>query len=274
MFVALLIGIALSSMPAAPAVQLSSSLVAAAPEGLLAAAANARARYLEGEFSLAVSAAEEADALFVEGAAFSTDGAAWNAWADAQATRAVALARMGDGTGADVVWQGIAVVRPTWSPDKDFVSPKHVARHKALRDGVLSGSTFPVTLEAGGNSEYVFDGRTVVPGSTLDVIPGRHFIGRGGEGRVVIVDAPITLRIGPAVVAAPPVESTITVDDEGPPWLLIGVGAAIVVVTGAVVATVLIVQTTAEPAPTNPGGTSIFVDASTLNRPTTAPVTP
>ncbi|HEY1100223.1 MAG TPA: hypothetical protein VGF99_14900, partial [Myxococcota bacterium] len=223
-------------------------------------AAAARARYLEGEFALAVAAADAVDAAFIAGPAFTNDAAAYNAWADAQATKAMAMTRMGEN--ADAVWQAIAVVRPTWTPDKNFMPPKHVTRYQALRDGLLAGATIAVVVEHNGKSPVYFDGRAVTAGNTLDVMPGRHFVGRESGGKVVVVDAPLTIQLDPKapVVEPPPA----IVEEDGPPWVLIGVGAGIVVAAGAVVTVVLLMQD--RDVPTNPGGTTVSVDASGLNR--------
>ena len=230
-------------------------------------AAASRARYLEGEFVLAVAVADGVAAAFAEGPAYSTNGAGWNAWADAQATKACALARLGRDVEADAVWRALAVVRPTWVPDKGFVPPRHVARHQALRDALLGGRTVAVTIAAGGRGEAVFDGRTVVPGSTVDVIPGSHWLGRAGDGRVVVIDAPVTLRADGGAVVAAPVEPApaVVVAEDGPPWLAIGIGTALVVVAGGVVVGTVIALNQQGERASNPGGTTVSVDASALN---------
>ncbi len=268
MFVVVLLAIAVA-VPVAPG---SASLTTVSSRVLVDGAAEARARLLEGEFARAADAADDVDVAFSDGAAFTTDAAAWNAWADAQSTKAVALARLGKDAAADVVWHDIAVVRPTWSPDKGYVPPKHVARYQALRDALLAGPTIAVTIEHGGRGEAVFDGRTVVPGTTLDVIAGRHWLGRAGKGRGVVVAAPGVLRVDNTVVVAapvvtPPPPEAVVVEDS-PPLLAIGIGVAAVVVASGVVATVLVLQGQQAPV-SNPGGTTVSVDTSALNRPVT-----
>jgi hypothetical protein len=231
---------------------------------LVAGAKQARERYLEGDFAGAVAVAERVHAAFESHAAYTTDGGDWNAWADAQATRAVALGKLSQDADSDAVWSALAVVRPTYMPDKGFVPPRHVARFQALRDALLKDATIAVTIDPAAKNELLFDGRPVVPGVTLDVIAGHHWLGSGGAGRAIDVSSTMVARLreveaepAPAVVA-PPV-------DDGPPWLAIGVGTGLVVVAAGVVVGVVL-ATQQAPAAANPGGTTVVVDASLLNK--------
>ena len=258
----------LSAVSAAPSPKPSAAgtaEVAVDAIDLVAGAKQARERYLEGDFAGAVAVAERVHAAFESNAAYTTDVGDWNAWADAQATRAVALGKLGKEADSDAVWSALAVVRPTYMPDKGFVPPRHVARFQALRDALLADATIAVTIDPAAKNELLFDGRPVVPGVTLDVIAGHHWLGSGGAGRGIDVSSAMVARLrdvevepAAAPVVAPPV-------DDGPPWLAIGVGTGLVVVAaGVVVGVVLATQQTPDAA--NPGGTTVVVDASLLNK--------
>lgn len=232
---------------------------------LVAGAKQARERYLEGDFSGAVAVAERVNAAFERNAAYTTDVGDWSAWADAQATRAVALGKLGKDADSDAVWTALAVVRPTYMPDKGFVPPRHVARFQTLRDALLKDATVAVTIDPAAKNELLFDGRPVVPGVTLDVIAGHHWLGSGGAGRGIDVSSAMVARVREAEVQASEAPVAVAPVDDGPPWLAIGVGTGLVVVAaGVVVGVVLATQQT--PAAANPGGTTVVVDASLLNK--------
>lgn len=231
---------------------------------LVAGAKQARERYLEGDFAGAVEVAERVHAAFERNAAYTTDVGDWNAWADAQATRAVALGKLGNEADSDAVWSALAVVRPTYMPDKGFVPPRHVARFQALRDALLKDATIAVTIDPAAKNELLFDGRPVVPGVTLDVIAGHHWLGSSGVGRAIDVQAPMVARVRD-VEEAPAVPVASPVLDDGPPWLAIGVGTGLVVVAAGVVVGVVL-ATQQAPDAANPGGTTVVVDASLLNK--------
>jgi|GEM_PF-2114093 len=261
-------------------------LVAAAdPDGavlgrLADGAARARARYLEGDFEGAVAAAVEVEAAFVgaavdgcagadcahTGPAFSVDARAWDAWADAQATRGLAQQRLQDHAGMDATFRGIVAARPAWQPDRGFVPPKQLQRFEELRQSLLSTPMVALTVDVEGAGDVLLDGRVVPRSAPVDVAPGRHFVGVGGRGRVVVVDQPARV----ALAGAPGPARTLTeepppqVVEDGPPWGLIAGGAiGAVVVTGVVVG-VVIALNQPEGAP-NPGGVTVLVDASRLN---------
>jgi hypothetical protein len=266
--------------PARPA-----SLAAADPDGALLGrladgAARARARYLEGDFDGAVAAAVEVEDAFIgpvvdgcagadcphAGAAFAADSRAWDAWADAQATRALARQRLQDLAGMDAIFRGIVAVRPGWLPDRGFVPPKQLQRFEELRQGLLSTPMVALTVDVEGGGEVLLDGRVVPRGAPVDVVPGRHFVGVGGRGRVVVVDQPLRLALagapGPARTLSEPVPGPVV--EDGPPWGLIAGGVVgVVVVTGVIVGVVIALNQ--PPAPENPGGVTVLVDASRLN---------
>ncbi len=261
-------------------------------------AAVARARYLEGDFAGAARAADDVDKVFIgacadgdtaegcaaglaAGPAFFADGAAWDAWADAQATKALALYRQGDDVGGDAVFASVIITRPVWMPDRGFVPPKPLARFDALRDRLLAGKTVPVTLRQEGDGDAVIDGRLVTTGSPIDVLPGNHYVGVVGLGRVVEVSAAMDLAVGrrragtsPSstttvsdsggdTIGSEPVESV--VEEDGAPWgIIAAVTVGVVVVAGGGIAAVLLLQQP-EASP-NPGGTTVSFDASILKR--------
>jgi hypothetical protein len=248
-------------------------------------AATARFRYLEGDFAGAVAAAAGVDTAFLgqvesgctetshpegcqRGPAFAADPAAWDAWADAQATRALAGQRLGTDADSDAVLRALITVRPAWSPDKGFVPPKQLARFEEIRQGLLAGATVPITF-TGGSGEVVLDGRVVTRDIPLDVIPGTHFVGIAGVGRTVAVTGATRLVLGalsPSPSSTPP-DTISPSDDGGGSWLLVAAGAGVVaVVAGVAVGVVLALQPPREVVK-NPGGVTVFVDASNLNRP-------
>lgn len=251
---------------AAPA---ATTATAAAPDLLPEGAATARARYLEGDFAGAVAAADDVDAAFRAGPAFTVDGVAWMAWADARMTRALALRRLGRDADSDATLTGLAAVRPSYAPDRDFVPPKVVARFEELRASLLGGATVPLTLELVGGGALVLDGRGVPPG-TVDVLPGSHFVGVAGgapRGEVVTVDGPRALSLAGDAAGGPhagPVLPGAAVD-EGSPWVWVGVGAGAVGVAAiATVAAFVLLATSEDVA--NPGGITVSVDTSKLDR--------
>jgi len=251
-------------------------------------AARARSRFLEGDFAGAVAAADKVDAAFRGGAAWRVDDAGWAAWADSRVSRALALRRLGNEAEAEDQLRALAVVRPTWGLDKSFVPPKVAARFEELREELLAGPTETLTVTIRGKGTLVLDGRVVDPG-VLDVLPGRHFLGLDGKGSVVDVLAPVSTTLGNGSLDGDgKVDGTVDgkvdgkVDDkledklgkdpggaeDGPPWLLIGVGVAAAVVVAGVVTGVVVVAS--QPQVPNPGGTTLRVDASRLDALTAA----
>ena len=117
-----------------------------------------------------------------------------------------------------------------------------------------------------GSGAPLLDGRVVARGTPIDVIPGPHFVGEGGMGRVIEVAGPMTLALGTSS-STPSASSGITsvgVAEDGLPWGLIAGGAVGVVVVAGVVVGVVIGLNQPDAAP-NPDGTTFFVDASKLN---------
>jgi hypothetical protein len=243
-------------------------------------AARARARYLEGDFDGAIAAAAEVEDAFVgavvegcdgadcarRGPAFVADARAWDAWADAQATRALAAQRLGDLATMDAVFRGIVAARPAWQPDRGFVPPKQLQRFEELRQTLLSTAMAPLTVQVEGAGEVLVDGRVVPRSAPVDVIRGRHFVGVGGRGRVVVVDRPVTIALAGAATPARTLQDppAAPVAEDGPPWgFIIGGAVGVVVVTGVVVG-VAVALNQPEPAK-NPGGVTVLVDASRLN---------
>ena len=263
--VALLTSLALSDGPPDPA---------GTVDGAVGAVAAARARYLEGDFAAALAAADAADAAFRAGPAFSDDAGAWSAWADARITRGLALRRLGRDDEADDTFRALIAVRRSYVPDKDFVPPKVVARFEDLRGEVLGAPTVPLTLQTAGATAVILDGRPVA-GGTIDLPPGTHFVGAAGaqppRGEVVVLDAPRTVRLGPASAGAPADGPRLPaaegdVDDDGPSWVWAGVaaGAAAAVVGAVVVAAVVLAD---DGRAANPGGVNVDVDTSRLDAP-------
>jgi hypothetical protein len=266
-----------SPSPTLAAADVDAALLARLADG----AARARARYLEGDFDGAIAAAADVEDAFVgasvagcagpdcvrDGAAFGTDARAWDAWADAQATRALAAQRLGDAAGMDAIFRGIVAARPTWQLDRGFVPPREQQRFEELRLGLLSTAMAPLTVRVDGIGEVLLDGRVVPRDAPIDVIPGRHFVGVAGRGRVVVVEQAATVAlVGPPApartLADPPAA---VVPDDGPPWgLIVGGAVGVVVVTGVVVG--VAVALNQPEAPSNPGGVTVVVDASRLNR--------
>ena len=262
----------------------TSALPPTALDRLAEGAATARLRYLEGDFDGAVKVAAEVDAALAgppseacveiphlsacqRGPAFDAGTSAWDAWSDAQTTQALARFRQGRDAEADGILRRLVAVRPTWSPDKGFVPPKQLARFEELRQALLAGPTVPLTL-TGGSGAVVLDGRLVARDLPLDVIPGRHYVGGAGVGQVVVVEGATRVAVGPALEAPashpPPTASTPDADEGVDGWMLMAVGAGVVaVVAGAVVGVVVALQP--REASPNPGGVTVFVDASQLN---------
>ena len=243
------------------------------PEG----AANARARFNEGDFAGALAAADAVDASFRAGPAFSTDETAWMAWADAHITRALALHRLGRDADADVALLDVAAVRPSYAPDRSFVPPKVVARFEELRDGLIGGATAALTIVVDGGGGLVLDGRARGPG-TIDVVPGTHFVGVSGGaapcGEAVVVTGARTVKL--AGVPGAPIVAAVddhgagnaasVAADDGPPWLWIGIGTGAVAVAATAAVVVAVVAGRGE-APGNAGGITVAVDTSRLDPP-------
>ena len=245
------------------------------------AAEGVRALYLEGSFDAAIAAADAFADRFRQRAAYETDGANWDAWANAQVTKAMALARLDRAKEADDTMRAVAVVRPSWMPDRAFVPPRQAARYDEIREALLAGRTIPVVLAMEGVGEPCLDGRLVSPGVTVDVLPGTHHLGVAGKGRTVEITEAGTIPAmvssssssdGTAVgVGTGPDPGATVVEDDGPPWVLIGVGTAVVVlVAGATVGVFYAVQGQGAEVP-NPGGTTISVDASRFKQRGSAP---
>lgn len=245
-------------------------LAPAAPGTLRQGAADARARFLEGDFAGAVVAADAAADVFEEGTAFVVDEGGWAVWADAMVTKALALRRMGKEAESDAALRAIMAVRPAWKADRSFVPPKTMARLEELKNEALQRPPVPLTALVRGKGPLLLDGRRVTPG-VLDVIPGVHYLGVAGRGKKIDVQRPVevVLDADDAVDGADPGDGVVrSIDDpdpapvvegDGPPWALIGVGVGVVVLAGVGVAVGLAL------APPNPGGTTISVDASLLD---------
>lgn len=244
-----------ASSPASTTVWLAQADLEAGAEGV-------RALYLEGSFDAAVEAADVLHQRFLADAAFSTERAAWDAWANAMVTKAMALSRLDRAADADAAMRQVAIARPTWAPDKAFVPPRQQARFDEIRDGLLAGATIPITftVAAGVEAQPVLDGRAIPAGVSVDVLPGPHFVGAAGVGRVVEVTGPATIPVGPEPVAdtTPPADS---ITEEDGPWLWVGLGVGAVVVVAGATAGVVYALSQGEAAP-NPGGTTISLDAS------------
>ena len=244
------------------------------PEG----AATARSRFNEGDFAGAIDAADAVDVEFRGGAAFTTDEVAWMGWADARIARALALRRLGRDADADASLLDVATVRPSYAPAKGFVPPKAVARFEELRDGLIGGATAALTIVVDGGGGVVLDGRARGPG-TVDVLPGTHFVGVSGgpapRGEVVVVTSARTVRLagvpGAPVVASIDGGSASTgsnsiAADDGPPWFWIGIGSGAVAIAATAAVVVAVVSGRGEPA-ANPGGVTVAVDTSKLDKP-------
>lgn len=246
------------------------------PAPLVVTAAQARSLYLEGDFKGAIAATLELEAAFVgpetctdadcmhAGPAFLDDDGAFDAWADAMTTRGLALQRTHDPAGMDEAFRTIIAARPAWQPDRGFVPPKQLQRFEELRLQLLSTELMPLQVKVKGTGEVRIDGRTVSPGVPVDVVPGRHFVGVSGRGRVVVVSEPTTMTLPGLLPSTTPPAST-TASEEGVPWGFVvgGAAAAVVVVIGVVVGVVVALDRPA--APENPGGVTVLVDASRLN---------
>ncbi len=246
-------------------------------------AQKARDRFLEGDFPGAVAAVDALSNAFEQGPAFLDDEGAWRAWADSRLTRALALRRLGKDEAADDELRALAVVRPTYVPDASFAPPKVVSRFQELREQLLNGPTVAVTVVVTGPGVLVLDGRPMPPG-VLDVLPGTHWFGVDGRGQRVAVDKARELRLqGPAPTTGklddgpdlppkvdpppptPPVDPAAVVVEDGPPWLLVGLGTG-AALAAVIVVVVVVVAGQPPPAP-NPGGTTLEVDASALDPP-------
>ena len=265
---------------APPALRVAADADGALIGRIVDGAARARARYFEGDFEGAMAAAAEVDADFIgaavdgcvgpacvhAGPAFSADARAWDSWADAQATRGLASQRLQDQAGMDATFRGIVAVRPAWQPDRGFVPPKQLQRFEELRQATLSTPMVALTVDVDGVGEVLLDGRVVPRGAPVDVAPGRHFVGVGGRGRVVVVEkaARIALAGAPGPARTLSEEPPLSAAEDGPPWGLIAGGAiGGVVLTGIVVGVAIALN---QPAPVpNPGGVTVLVDASRLN---------
>ena len=239
---------------------------------LKAFAETARAAFLEGDFKGAVAAADALKVAFEQGAAWRADDVGWAAFADSRLTRALALRRLGKEQEADDELRALAVIRPTLTPDKSFVPPKVVARFDELREGLLNGPTEPLTVVIKGTGTLTLDGR-VVPRGVLDVLPGPHWLGVDGKGRRVDVVGPMDVTLDGATdsgkgenpvrsIDDPVVTPPAGTDEDGPPWVVIGVVTGVVVVAAVVTGVVLVI---ANPPAKNPGGTTLNVDASKLD---------
>jgi hypothetical protein len=249
---------------------------------LVAGAALARSRYLEGDFAGAIAAAIDVDRAFIgpvvvgclnddcprTGPAFLDDAFAFDAWADAMTTRALALQRTQDLAGMDETFRAVIAARPAWQPDRGFVPPKQLQRFEELRQQLLlSTPMVPLQVVIDGAGELRVDGRVVSHEAPIDVVPGLHFVGVAGRGRTVRVFAPTTITVqgAPSSTSSLTPSSPESASADDRPWGLIIGGAALVVV-GVVVGAV-VVAGLAQPEPvSNPGGVTVLVDASRLNQ--------
>ena len=147
----------------------------------------ARGRLLEGDFPHAVQRAEEAISVFESGAAFQTD-AAWSSWAEAQVVRALALRRLGQDDNADSAFSALVTVLPTYEPDSGITPPKVYQRFQQVRTELLARPRVSLEVEASTTGDILVDGRPIGRSpAKVDVTPGPHFVGTGGDGQRVEV---------------------------------------------------------------------------------------
>lgn len=140
--------------------------------------ADARGRYLEGDFRGAVSQADEAVGRFEETFAFEADEDAWATWTELMLVRALALSRQDRTRDSDRTLASIASARPGYVPDPGLAPPKFASRYSAIL-GKLERTrvTIRVTSRPAGAAVLV-DGRQVgvTPLDAGDLLPGRHFV--------------------------------------------------------------------------------------------------
>jgi hypothetical protein len=245
---------------------------------LVAGAALARSRYLEGDFAGAIAAAVDVDQAFLgpvvvgcvnddcprTGPAFLDAAVAFDAWADAMTTRALALQRTQDPAGMDETFRAVIAARPAWQPDRGFVPPKQLQRFEELRQQLLSTRMVPLQVQIDGAGELRVDGRVVSREAPIDVVPGLHFVGVAGRGRAVRVVEPTTITVQGTTTSSSPASSEPAPLDDRPWGVIIG-GAALVVV-GVVVGVVVVAGLARPESVSNPGGVTVLVDTSRLNR--------
>src|SRR5690606_17151942 len=79
--------------------------------------ADARGRYLEGDFDGAIARSDEAVRRFEAGFAYEADEDAWAVWTELMLVRALALSREGRTRDSDRALAAIASARPAYVPD-------------------------------------------------------------------------------------------------------------------------------------------------------------
>ncbi len=157
--------------------------------------ADARGRYLEGDFQEAVVQAAEAMKRFEERLAFTAAQDAWAAYAEVQLVRSLALRRLGKEREADDAFERLAALMPEYVPDPGLAPPKVASRYQAVLKGLQEKPkvALEVTSRPAG-AEITVDGKQLgtAPAVFKDLLPGVHFVsvtlnGERFERRVVVL---------------------------------------------------------------------------------------
>ncbi len=150
-------------------------------KSLVAAAAD---KYSEGDFSLAVSRADEAVARFEGGGAYRA-GPAWKSFSDALVVKALALRRLGKEGDADATLGLLAATMPGAVPDPAITPPKVAERYKQIVDDMRAKPRVSIEVSSTpSGADVVVDGRAQgkAPVVVRDLLAGVHFVGLAAEG--------------------------------------------------------------------------------------------
>lgn len=139
---------------------------------------------LDGDFSAALSKADEAIARFEGGGAYRA-GPAWTSFARALLARSLALRRLGKEADSDATLSRMASLLPKFIPDPGMTPPKVTQRHQQLLDEVKSKPRVEIdVLSEPQGADVVIDGQPAgkTPIVVRDLYPGAHFVGVSLEG--------------------------------------------------------------------------------------------
>ena len=150
--------------------------------------ADARGRYLEGDFQEAVVQSAEAMKRFEDRFAYAPSTDAWAAYAEVQLVRALALRRLGKEKEADDAFERLAALLPDYVPDPGLAPPKVASRYQAVLKALQEKPKVAIDVASRpAGAEIVVDGRKVgaAPLVVPDLLPGVHFVGVSFGGALV-----------------------------------------------------------------------------------------
>lgn len=146
--------------------------------------ADARGRYLDGDFQGAVTQSADAARRFEETFAFEDNDEAWAVWTELMLVRALALSRQDKLRDSDRVLVSIASARPQYVPDPGLAPPKFASRYSAVRAKLQRTRVSLAVTSRPAGAAVLVDGRNVgmTPLDVSDLLPGRHFVSVRLEG--------------------------------------------------------------------------------------------